>query len=183
MSARAFLRATTRQDHEQVDRIYARFDLTTVAGYRCFLSAIATAHLPVEAALDRWDAHAVLPDWTGRRRAEALRIDLIELGAATSIGLHAPDFPSVPALLGGLYVLEGSRLGGAMLRRSLPPGSPARFLGAAAEPGSWRMLLDRMDWALQAPHDVEIASAAARAVFRVFAAAGDEICSRSADRD
>lgn len=182
MSARAVLRAITRHDHEQVDRIYARFDLTTVAGYRCFLTAIAAAHLPVEAALDRWNAHVILPDWAGRRRAQALRSDLIELGAEIPVGLHAPEFSSVPALLGGLYVVEGSRLGGAMLRRSLPPGSPAHFLGAAAEPGSWRTLLDKIDGSLQAPDDVEIASAAASAVFSVFAASGGKVCSGPSNR-
>ena len=55
--------------------------------------------------------------------------------------MPAPNFSGLPALLGGLYVIEGSRLGGALLKRGLPAGTSARFLNAPAEPGAWRRLI------------------------------------------
>ncbi|MEO5640700.1 MAG: heme oxygenase, partial [Sphingomicrobium sp.] len=48
-------------------------------------------------------------------------------------------------LLGGLYVLEGSRLGGTMLARSVGPGLPQHFLGSAPPPGGWKGLITLLE--------------------------------------
>jgi heme oxygenase len=179
VSARAALRVATRADHERVDALYSRFDLTRVADYRLFLAAQAAAHLPIEAALDDAGAGAVLPDWERRRRAELLRRDLAEIGAEPLVAMPAPNFSGLPALLGGLYVIEGSRLGGALLKRALQPGTPARFLGAPAEPGSWRQLIATIDGSIDAPDEIAAATSAAQAVFRLFEAAGRDVWRRA----
>ena len=58
----------------------------------------------------------------------------------------APDFISVKAsMLGAIYVLEGSRLGGAVLKRTVPGHFPRRFLEARQAAGSWRTLLQALD--------------------------------------
>lgn len=179
MNARAALRAATRADHERVDALYSRFDLTRAADYRLFLAAQAAAHIPVEEALDRAGAGAVLPDWEQRRRAELLRRDLDETGAEAALAMPAPNFSGFPALLGGLYVIEGSRLGGALLKRGLPAGTPARFLDAPADPGAWRRLIATIDTSIGAPDEIAAATSAAQAVFRLFEAAGRDVWRRA----
>jgi heme oxygenase len=178
-SARAALRAATRDDHGRVDALFARFDLTRPADYRRFLAAQAAAHIPVEAALDRAGAGTVLPDWTSRQRADLLRADLAEAGGGPVAPYVAPNFSGRSALLGGLYVIEGSRLGGAVLRRGLPPDAPARFLGAPTEPGAWRQFIATMDTLIGSPDEVAEAVAAAQAVFRLFERAGRDVWRRA----
>jgi heme oxygenase len=162
-----------------VDALYSRFNLTRAADYRLFLAAQAAAHIPVEEALDRAGAATVLPDWEHRCRAELLRRDLDETGTARTPVMPAPNFSGLPALLGGLYVIEGSRLGGALLKRALPPGTPARFLDAPAEPGAWRRLIATIDTSIVAPDEIAAATSAAQAVFKLFEAAGLDVWERT----
>jgi heme oxygenase len=171
-TVRARLREATRREHDAVDALFSRFDLADAAGYAAFLALQAAAHAPVEAALDRAGAAAVLDDWPARRRAHLLLADLADLGADARPPVPAPAFDTAPALLGGLYVLEGSRLGGAVLRRRLPAAAPARFLAAAAPQGSWGRLLALLETKLHRQADLAEAVAAARAVFRCFERAG-----------
>jgi heme oxygenase len=154
-----------------VDALFSRFDLTLDDHYRQFLAAQAAAYIPVESALDRSRAAAVLPDWERRRRADLLRSDLRDLDADYE-SLPTPVFANPAAVLGAIYVLEGSRLGGAMLKRGLRPDLPARFLGAAGEPGAWRRLAARLDDGLAEPDMLDAATGAAREVFGLFELAG-----------
>ncbi|SOB87225.1 heme oxygenase [Sphingomonas guangdongensis] len=162
--ARAALRAATADDHERVDAAFARFDLTDRRGYAAFLSAQAAAMLPIEAALD---AAPVTPDWPLRRRAHLLRADLAALQTSVPPPLDPPPFAGEPALLGALYVIEGSRLGGAMLVRSVSPDLPRSFL-AAHDSRLWRDLLDLLDRRLADEEQLAVAAAAARSVFALF---------------
>ena len=66
-----------------------------------------------------------VPDWTERRRAHLARADLATLGAPVrqfprSCG-RLPGIASHEQVLGIVYVLEGSTLGGAYLLRQLAP--------------------------------------------------------------
>lgn len=166
--ARALLRSATEDAHARVDAAFGRFDLGTRAGYRTFLLAQAAAHLPVEEALDSADAGGVIPDWPARRRAGLLRADLAALDAPVPDrgDIAVPD--DAASIAGMVYVLEGSRLGGAMLRTRVAPGSPLGFLAAPAPPGSWRALLARLDEVLADPPARERATGAARATFALF---------------
>ena len=99
--------------------------------YRTFLAAHAGAVLPLEDVLNRAGAAAVLPDWPARRRSAALLDDLHRLG-------QPPGRPRPVAagglgwVLGALYVLEGSRLGGQVLRRRVLAGPDAACRAATA---------------------------------------------------
>ena len=168
MSARAALRAATADDHERVDRLFSGFDLSRRDDYRRFLMAQAAAHLPVEAALDAGCVGDLMPDWPQRRRAPLLHADLTELGADMPDPVEAPPLGSAQALLGALYVIEGSRLGGAVLKRALPEGAPRRFLDAEQAPDAWRKLLAKLDESLYEPALVAGASHTARQIFRRF---------------
>lgn len=165
------LRSATSAEHAEVDRLFSAFDLSQPAGYRAFLAAQAPAYLGIERSLDSAGAGRLVDDWPQRQRAALLHADLEDLGMEPRAEAAVLRFSSDPALLGGVYVLEGSRLGGALLARSIPPGAPARFLRAPAPPGAWRSLLRVLDDRLRSPSDLELAVDAARASFGCFAQA------------
>ena len=169
MSARAALRAATADSHERVDAAFSRFDLSSADGYRRFLLAQAGALLPVEAELDQAGAETVLPDWPGRRRGAVLRADLAALNVTPPELFPGPSFLSGKApMLGAIYVLEGSRLGGAVLKQAVPSHFPKGFLEARQAAGSWRKLLRTLDLFLTRPEDLGAAIAAATEVFARF---------------
>jgi heme oxygenase len=172
VSVRSALRAETADDHRRVDTIFGAFHLGEPTGYRGFMAATAAAYLPVEEALDAGGAAEILPGWTERRRAHLLRDDLAALRIESAAPLPAPAFPNEAALLGGIYVLEGSRLGGALLKRGIPSGSPRRFLDSPAQPGAWRKLGEILDARLRASQQQTDAIVAAKQVFGLFAQAG-----------
>lgn len=111
----ARLKAATRQAHEIVDAHFSRFDLADRQGYRDFLAAHAAIMPRCEAVLDASGVAALLPDWEARRRTPALLADLAALDCAVVIDDDAPVALAAPEAWGMLYVLEGSRLGGAVL--------------------------------------------------------------------
>lgn len=172
VSARSTLRTATADAHERVDDIFSRFRLTEAAGYRAFLRATASAHLRVEAGLEAAGAARLIHDWPERRRSHLIRSDLAALD--TGAGRDEPPvaFAGDAQLLGGVYVLEGSRLGGALLRRQVPHGLPQAFLGAPSPPGSWRKLSEFLDRHLADRQRLTEAIHAAHQVFTCFAAAG-----------
>jgi heme oxygenase len=172
VTARAVLRAATAADHERVDRLFSSLDLAREADYRLFLMAQATAHLPVEEAIEAAGARELLRDWPERKRAHLLRDDLADLGAQVPPPIEPPALPDAASIFGAIYVLEGSRLGGALLKRGLPAGLPKRFLDAEQAPGAWRKLLAKLDEFVYAPEQLEAATEAARQVFMRFETAG-----------
>lgn len=172
MKARAALRAATAAEHERVDALFSRFDLTGSDGYRRFLLAQAAAFLPLEAALDGAGAAKLVEDWPRRRRSSLLKADLTDLSVPLPELFSTPRFNDSASIMGAIYVLEGSRLGGAVLKRELPPAMPRRFLDAHQEPGSWRKLLEIMDSILYAPEQIDAAAGAAKKVFAIFEAGG-----------
>lgn len=178
-SARSALRNATSADHERVDAAFSRFDLASRDGYGAFLVAQAAAHLPVEAALDGAGVARVLPDWAQRRRGDRLRADLAAMGlepaaepaAVACIQALSAALADAAGMLGAVYVLEGSRLGGALLRRSVPDGLPVTFL-EAGNSAAWRTLLAKLDERLCNQEKIALAVSAAARVFAVFEASG-----------
>lgn len=166
-SARNLLRTATASAHARVDDAFGGFDLDDRDGYRSFLMAQAGPLLTAEAAIDAFAPAALLPDWPERSRAALIRADLADLDAP------APkpepfDVRSDAAALGVIYVLEGSRLGGAMLARNVPMDLPARFIRCAPEPKRWQELIKVLDRHLVTPDQHAVAADAARAVFDLF---------------
>ena len=153
---------------------FSRFALGTEAGYRGFLLAQAEAFLPVEKALDDAGAAALLPDWPERRRGDLLRADLAALNVTPPEPFFPPFFISLKApMLGAIYVLEGSRLGGAVLKKTVPGHFPRRFLEARQAAGSWRQFLRTLDEFLTRPDDLDAAISAAKEVFARFEGAAN----------
>lgn len=162
LTAHAALRARTAPAHEAVDGAFGRFDLTEPGSYRRFLLAHAAVLPPLEAALAP-DA-AGLPPW--RSRLDALRSDLAALGAAMPEPAAPAGMPAGDAALWGLlYVLEGSRLGGKMMARQVPPPLPSAFLGAGHLKGEWRGFLEALDTRAAAEDPAWLDQAVAGALF------------------
>lgn len=156
----------------RVDAIFSRSDLSRRQDYVDFLSAQAAALVPAELSLERVGAGRLLSGWEDRKRSRLLRADLFSLGAAMPEPLATPIFSSTAEVWGGLYVIEGSRLGAALLRRSVAPAFPAAFLSSTPPEGRWPQLLRRLDECLIRPAEVALAMAAARRVFTLFEQAG-----------
>lgn len=165
-SARFALRSETAEAHERLDALFSRFDLSARTGYAAFLQAQAGAFLAVEAALDRAGAGELLYDWEKRRRSDALLGDLRDL-ALLHRPATSPSFVTEAAILGGVYVLEGSRMGGAVLRRTVPSSLPTAFL-SHGEPSAWRRFVEVLDQRLTSPADLSQAALAAASVFQTF---------------
>ena len=171
-ASHAALREGTRDEHERLDALFATFALGDRDQYAAFLAAHAAALLPLEAALDAAAAERLVPDWAERRRGPAIRADLAELGAVVPTSVAVPALSGDAAILGAIYVVEGSRLGGRFLARAVAPGLPKSYLDAPQAAGNWAKLLARIDPLLYDPGDLSVAIDAARAVFASFEAAG-----------
>ncbi|MBO9670248.1 MAG: biliverdin-producing heme oxygenase [Sphingobium sp.] len=133
------IRASTRADHDLVDALFETFDLASAPSYGMMLRAHAGALLPIE----DWLASGGIALW--EPRGQSLKADL------TALGLPVPKTEPLlwardeAAYWGTAYVLEGSRLGGAMIARRLQPGLPCAYLGRVHAPGHWRAFLAALD--------------------------------------
>ncbi|WP_289296599.1 biliverdin-producing heme oxygenase [uncultured Reyranella sp.] len=150
-SARQMLRSATATLHAEVDARFTGPFATDRSAYEAFLAALSRAVLPLERALERGGVERLLPDWTERRRADALRQDLCILGVAVPPVLDVSVTTDEARLFGRLYVLEGSRLGGKLLvRRAAESDDPqvraaTHYLGHGAESDFWRGFLQRLE--------------------------------------
>lgn len=165
------LRSATLDCHERVDEIYSAANLSDPASYGSFLRAQAAAYLPVEAALDNAEIAGIIEDWPARVRGPLLVKDLADLGIESPLPIGLPAFSGLAEMLGALYVLEGSRLGGKLLKRSVAAHLPTRFLAGGASV-SWQSLLSMMDRRLDTADCIGRATSAARNVFSLFEDSG-----------
>lgn len=141
-SLRDILKEATAGAHARLDAKLRADDLRTLAGYRRFLQNNAAALLPLEDALRRAGVMRLLCDWEQRSRAAAIMADLAIVGG--SLPPSAPiRLAGDSAVLGTLYVLEGSRLGARYLLRHVKASREARvykatsYLGHGAGPPFW----------------------------------------------
>lgn len=132
------LRRETSAEHallEQATRMMSP-DLS-VRDYLRYLLEMWVAHAAVEPRLAGIGGlSAVLPDLDERRRLSRLELDLAELGVPPAeLGTLLQNHPQIPCgsvaeALGVLYVLEGSTLGGRLIRRHLAEVLGDRVAGA-----------------------------------------------------
>ena len=167
----AALRAATFECHQRVDEIYSAAQLDDRMSYGNFLCAQAAALLPVEAALDQSGIADLVEDWAERNRGRLLIRDMAELGIPRPEPIGRPIWSGPSEMLGALYVLEGSRLGGKLLRRSVPTDFPTNFL-AAEHLGSWALFLIRLGKIVDTDAARTDAITGARAVFSLFEKSG-----------
>jgi len=164
MSALAQLRAATAPDHETVDAVFGGFDLADTAAYTRFLTAHALALPGVE---------TVLADRPGlpplRPRAQLLEADLTALKQPIPTPLAIAPPADAAAAFGMAYVIEGSRLGGGILAKRVPPWMPRAYLSATHQPGEWRAFGQALDEAAgDDPAWIASAIEAAKSVFALY---------------
>lgn len=153
MSLSSLIRAETRPAH---DRIELAFDLPSRLAsrdsYRDLLARLLGFHGAFEAAAAPHLAGTPFEAYLGR--TGLLASDLDRLGGASEHRTGpSPDFPDAPAALGGLYVVEGSILGGVLIaaevrrRLGIGPQTGAGFFaghGRATAP-TWRSFTAALD--------------------------------------
>lgn len=145
MTLRGLLKQETEGHHARLDGALSALDLSEASDYGRFLRIHAAALLPVELQLESAGVAALLEDWPRRVRRTALTADLAALGLARPAPVPFAPLAGTDEMLGALYVLEGSRLGHAMLLRHLSPAAPTRraiaFLTHGAGERLWGGLL------------------------------------------
>lgn len=159
------LRTATVASHESVDAAFGCFDLADPGSYAAFLTAHARALRAVETVLT---GDPELPSF--QARAPLLLDDLARLGHTAPKALPFDRPATLAGRFGALYVMEGSRLGGALLARRVGKELPTAYLSATHPPGAWRVLLaefDRLAIAGGADWEAEALSSA-RQTFAIY---------------
>ena len=168
MKVRDALKIATRDVHERLDASLSGYLLDDRDSYAAFLTAQAAAFLPVERALTDAGAAALLPDWTQTLRSPRLLDDLSDLGITTIPEVEPPSYDNEAALLGGIYVLEGSRMGAAVLARAVPAAFPHQFLSVRPPAGHWAAIIATLERKLYSSVQLHNAKAAALRTFACF---------------
>jgi heme oxygenase (biliverdin-IX-beta and delta-forming) len=161
-TVRRMLRTATRNDHALIDGMLLPLDLAKSQDYGQFL-AIHAESLQAVAGIwrdeDSKDFQAMLG---------FLRSDLAALGLPTGARcIHACIPANRGAGLGVAYVIRGSRLGAAFLRKSVPASMPSSYLDFAPTL-SWSDFLDQLELLADDPAATQAALLAARSTFAVF---------------
>lgn len=177
MSVRFTLRDATRAAHDRLDTLLGAHDLADRDSYGRFLLAQARAFLPVEEALQAAGADRLIPGWSGQRRSMALIADLDALGLGCPDAKPALLFADDAAMIGALYVIEGSRLGAATLLPTVPMTFPRAFL-SPARTGLWREVVATIERMLHSDVMLSSAVGSALATFDCFerAARKEAVC-------
>ncbi|GGP26072.1 biliverdin-producing heme oxygenase [Silvimonas amylolytica] len=175
MSLRHHLRDATQPLHARLDQLLAAHAFDSSASYSHFLKAQAAALIPLELALEAAGIEDELPDWPVRRRREALLGDLYTLDAALPALMPQPALAPDQSRWGALYVLEGSRLGAAVLLRRLQTvadgrmQTASRYLSHGAGSSLWPDFVRQLE--SLSPVQTNDVVAGAQHAFRVFIAA------------
>lgn len=126
-SRRAQLRESTSQAHASLDRMVGSFD--SPDAYKNYLRGISTFREAVErkVALTTWPQQCA--GWHAELFSDLIADDLRDLEVTSQSSVDEPNLePSPEALLGMLYVLEGSALGSRVLyKRAQELGFDADF--------------------------------------------------------
>jgi heme oxygenase len=173
---RSRLKQATAEVHRDLDGRLGSLDLSSLGGYRRFLEANAAALLPLEDALESADVATMFADWPQRSRRAAIAADLAKVrGIARPTAV--PPILNGNAVLGTMYVLEGSRLGAKYLIRTVANSAnpviadATAYLGHGAGQPLWPRFLVALEQESVTPDDEAEIVEAATAAFATFAQA------------
>lgn len=135
---RTLLREETRTDHEQLDKLFTRVDIATVAGFVQFaqVHVVCFDAMRAQADGDSWAATHLVS------MASCLRDDLSMLGATCVVKSQPIVDRCDPLAIE--YMVAGSRLGSRILYKRWAGGSNARlraaghYFGLDDLTGQWR---------------------------------------------
>lgn len=168
------LREATRDDHQRLeDSVQILTRIGTLEGRRGLVVQFHSLHAEVEAAIAPWLANIGALDFAARRRTSLLERDIAALGTtAARCGDDPVAVGSRAEALGMMYVLEGSTLGGRVIRRNVETrGGDMRGLSFLDPYGErvgerWKSFLAVLAGAARTPADTDALLAGARAGFR-----------------
>ncbi|MFU8788057.1 MAG: biliverdin-producing heme oxygenase [Methylobacter sp.] len=181
LDALAALRRGTHDLHQRLESapLFARLSAADLTrdDYICVLVALQHLYAGLETGL----IHSLrqhTPDYRYTPRLPLLQRDLAQLGGAAALN---PDLPpasvaGLAATLGMLYVIEGSALGGKLLRERLQSRLGAAVGGALAFyglEGDWPATQTLLRGSLT-PDDIDQAVMAARQTFLLFIRSGED---------
>ena len=113
------------------------------------------------------DMKRLLPDWTRRRRSEALKSDIVALDVAYR-PLPAPAFGSDASLLGAAYTLEGSRMGADVVLRRVGRHPSTSYLRHGRGERFWSSFVAILESSPVFQNDPNEAVSGARKAFELF---------------
>jgi len=174
MTMRFALKAATDDIHRELDEKLSRLNLGKPEDYRRFLGFQARTVPPVERALASGGLGDLVEGWCDARRTADIESDLAALGEPMPPAAPVPAIAGTAELLGTAYVLEGSRLGGRVLRGRVAEGLPASFLGDDGSLGPWPALIAVLERFLHSEALLGEAKDAARRSFAWFVQIADE---------
>ena len=186
-SVRLALRRETAALHTELDTLLSQTDFDDQKSYARFLMKQAAPLFAIEAAIDASDLPTLFADWDTRRRSDAIRQDLSRLSTTAPQASRFVAIGGNDALLGALYVLEGSRLGAKFLVRQAHASrdpvvrKATRYLGHGEGHGFWPSYLAALARREATGLDRRALSAGACAAFALFldAAAADAVGTQS----
>lgn len=175
------LREATASLHAHVDEYMGSFLRQGREGYAQFLAASARAVLPLERALLDAGVAQVVPDWPVRSRSAALLADMSTLPDAPPSYDDYEDarLREEAYMMGVLYVLEGSRLGGRVILRMVEAqpirghGVTTHYLSHGQGLQLWATFLESLEASAEVRRNPDLAIGGATAAFKLFLQRGD----------
>lgn len=183
MQAAAYLRQATQSLHHQTESVARgqeiREHCLSLEQYRDLITKNYFLHHILEPIIQdgliRYDLSAFNAFF--HPRLEALHADAALLHLSNpSYHLRPPELESAPQILGGLYVLLGSKLGGRLIYKSLQATpslqdlSDFHFFASSGDAPAreWPQFCKLLDQYLQSEAELEDAGRGAKTVFRFF---------------
>ncbi len=141
--------------------------------YRKYLIATLASRVRLESMLEASGVEALVPDWAQRRIVPQLLEDLHDLGGGAPMPVEATRNPvDMAAIVGTLYVLEGSGLGATILLKQAVKLGMSETFGArhlvrqVSNQRSWRDMLQTIETTPVSDEDgCDLAAITAFAVF------------------
>jgi heme oxygenase len=167
-STRNILRQVTRRDHERLDRLMARLDLSNRGDYGILLSVHYNALM---ALAGRWSVRDQ-PDFSGLLTCLASDLRALNCPLGEEGDTQQAAGAELPGQWGLAYVIRGSRLGSAILRQRVPAGHPTSYLEYTPIL-TWPEFLKQLDGKAQAidPQALGQIIRGAKQAFAAFSAA------------
>lgn len=161
-SVQSTLRAATRGAHASIDRMLLPLNLSQAEDYRLFLEIHSAALVRLQADWRPRDA----PDFA--QMLQSLQADLQTLGCPTTAPPRLSHTMTATFVgLGIGYVLRGSRLGAAVLRRGVARGLPTAYLDFVPTV-SWASFLLELESIANDPSGRAQVTRAAQSTFNTF---------------
>lgn len=179
-TASAAIKSATALAHAKTEKalIHHIRRIKTAREYGKLLSCLYAFNAPVEQLLEPW-VKPVLADYDERRKVNRLLHDLQALGVtAPPAYKRLPAVKDLSAALGCFYVLEGSVLGGVIIKKiireqcpKLPDNAFGFFSGYDQQNGlQWQKFLEQFDSLLNDAVKQSAAITAANECFKQFEA-------------